>query len=297
MRFDFQGNDEFADFYDGIVDAYLCWRPSTWLSITVGKAKPLIGHYDWLESTNTQPTFERSQIFNQLDITRAESLIVEGSYDCFSWRTGIYSNDTPADTIDSVTKMPTGAIRDGGFGRFNGGFSYSFGVGYHFESLSDIEDADFRVDWIHSEREPGDLVLGKYDDIVSTTFVVKESDLAVVFEAYFATGGDEANTDVLGFFIQPTYDVVPGIIQLVGRYSYAQSDGPVGLTASPRNDQKVSLNEGRGDTYHSIYCGVQYFIYGDHLKLMSGAEWGVMENSTAKSFSGVTFLSGVRFSF
>jgi hypothetical protein len=70
-RVDFQSNDGFDDFYDGLVDAYIRWKPNSWLSITAGKTKPLIGQYDWLESTNTQPTFERSQIFNQLGINRA----------------------------------------------------------------------------------------------------------------------------------------------------------------------------------------------------------------------------------
>ncbi|RPJ32776.1 MAG: hypothetical protein EHM17_12495, partial [Verrucomicrobiaceae bacterium] len=76
VRADFQSNDGFEDFYDGLVDAYVRWKPKSWLSITAGKTKPLIGQYDWLESTNTQPTFERSQIFNQLRVNRATGLTV-----------------------------------------------------------------------------------------------------------------------------------------------------------------------------------------------------------------------------
>lgn len=65
------------------------------IAVTVGKTKPLIGAYDWLESTNSQPTFERSQIFNQLNINRATSLTFEGSAGSFLWQAGVYSNDTP----------------------------------------------------------------------------------------------------------------------------------------------------------------------------------------------------------
>ena len=89
-------------------------NPSRWLSITAGKTKPLIAQYDWLESTNTQPTFERSQIFNQLGINRATGLTVEGTTDDFSWRAGIYSNDTP-------TREAAAQFGDGEFGDFDGG--------------------------------------------------------------------------------------------------------------------------------------------------------------------------------
>ncbi|RYD22037.1 MAG: hypothetical protein EOP88_09355, partial [Verrucomicrobiaceae bacterium] len=53
VRADFQSNDGFNDIYDGLVDAYIRWKPNSNLSFTAGKMKPLIGQYDFLESTNT----------------------------------------------------------------------------------------------------------------------------------------------------------------------------------------------------------------------------------------------------
>jgi len=46
----------------------------------------------------------------------------------------------------------------------------------------------------------------------------------------------------------------------------------------------------------SLYGGIQYFLYGDKLKLMAGAEWAHLDGST-EAYDGVTLLSGVRFSF
>ncbi len=296
-RFDFQSNDGFNDFYDGLVDAYLRWKPSSWLSITAGKTKPLIAQYDWLESTNSQPTFERSQIFNQLGINRATGLTVEGTTDNFSWRAGIYSNDTPTTTADPVTKISSGAWGDGEFGNFSGGVSYTLGAGYDFKQLLNLEKADFRLDWLHSDREPGDLVLGKYDDILSSTFTVKEGHAAAVFEAYYATGGDGTNSDVFGFFIEPTYDLIPKKLQLVSRYSHANSSGPLGVVGQTRYEKKVATNGGLGDSYDAIYGGVQYFIYGDKLKLMAGTEWSRLHGDTGDSYDGFTFLTGIRVSF
>ncbi len=291
VRADFQSNDGFDDFYDGLVDAYIRWKPNSSISVTAGKTKPLLGQYDWLESTNSQPTFERSQIFNQLGINRATGLTAEGTKDELSWRAGIYSNSTPSSTGG------TGSFGDGEFGDFNGGISYTLGAGYDLKHLLDLEKADFRLDWLHSEREQGDLVLGKYDDIVSATFFVKEGYSAVVVEGFSATGGDGNNSDVFGFFIQPTYDIIPKKLQLVGRYSYANSEGSEGVVGQSRYERKVASNKGVGDVYHSLYGGAQYFIHGDKLKLIAGAEWATLENDKGDSYDGLTLLTGIRLSF
>ena len=253
-----------------------------------------------MESTNTQPTFERSQTFNQLGVNRATGLTAEGTKDELSWRAGIYSNSTPSSTGG------TGAFGDGEFGDFNGGFSGTLGAGYDFKHLLDLEKADFRLDWLHSERDADDLVLNKYDDIISSTFWIKEGYASVVFEAYYASGADHVTpgkqskwdgSNVFGFFIQPTYDLIPKKLQLVGRYSYANSEGPEGVVGQSRYERKVASNKGVGDVYHSLYGGAQYFIYGDKLKLMAGAEWATVENDKGDSYDGLTLLTGIRLSF
>ena len=290
IRADFQSNDGFRDAYDGLVDAYLRWKPSNNLSITAGKTKPLIGHYDWVDSTITQPTFERSQIFNQLNVNRATGLTVEGSVDTFTWRAGIYSNDTPATTRGS------GSWGDGEFGDFSGGTSYSIGFGYDFKNQLGVEKADLRLDWLHSSRKAGDLVLGRYNNILSATYSLKEGPAALVIEAFHASGGDGTNRNVLGFFIQPTYDILPGKVQLVGRYSYAASTGDTGVR--PQNRYETPAGALRGDSYHAFYLGGQYFINGDKLKLLAGAEYAALgQSSSADRYDGFTFLTGLRLTF
>lgn len=289
-RVDFQSNDGFDDIYDGLVDAYLRWKPVSGLSITAGKTKPLIAPYDWLESTNSQPTFERSQIFNQLGVNRATGLTVEQNIGQWSWRAGVYSNDTPSSTGGS------GSFGDGEFGDFNGGVSYSLGGGYDLSDLIGADRADLRLDWIHSDRETGDMVLGKYDDIVSASFITKKDALGLVVESYFAAGGDAEDSDVFGFFIQPAYDLLPNQLQLVGRYSHANSSGPLGVLGQSRYERTVADNSGRGDVYNSFYGGIQYFIYGDKLKLMAGAEWSHL-GGNGEAYDGLTLLSGIRLSF
>ena len=81
------------------------------------------------------------------------------------------------------------------------------------------------------------------------------------------------------------------------RYSYANSQGPLGRQRPVPLRTQVASNKGLGDLYQSIYGGGQYFIYGDKLKLMAGAEWAWLNNRSGDSYDGVTLLTGIRFSF
>lgn len=291
VRLDFQSSDGFDEFYDGLVDAYIRWKPVTWLSITAGKQQPYIAQYDWLNPNPAQPTFERSQIFDQLNINRATGLALEGKASDLTWRTAVYSNDTPNTTGGS------GAFGDGEFGDFNGGVSFTLGAGYDFKKPLGLDKAEVWLDWLHSDREDGDSELGKYDDIVSSTFMARQGPAALAIEGFYARGGDGTDSDVFGFYIEPTYDILPKTLQLVGRYAYANSKGPLGVQGQLRYEREVAVNQGLGDSYHSLYAGIQYFIYGDGLKLMAGAEWAWLGNRTGNSYQGVTLLTGVRISF
>lgn len=286
LRFDFQSNDGFRDVYDGLVDAYVRWKPSDSFQITVGRTKPLIGYYDWLQSTNNTPTFDRSQIFNQLSIDRATGITFEGEINQFTWQAGAYSNslDPDRNSLDQA------------FGEFNGAWSTSLGIGYDFSEVLDVKKADFRLDWLHSDHDVDDDVLNRYDDVFSATFLVQDGLWSAVAEGYFASGGSDPNGDVFGGFLQGTYDVLPKKLQLVGRYSYTTGDGETSVRRQTRYESLVV--DGRGDTYHALYLGAQYFINGDKLKLLAGAEYATLDGGPEnREYEGVTYLTGIRFSF
>lgn len=291
VRVDVQSSDGFRDLYDGLTDAYLRWEPTAELTVTAGKVQPLVGQHDWLESSNVQPTFGRSQIFNQLKIDHSTGISAEGRLSEFSWRAGLYSNDTPANTGGS------GSFGEGEFGDLKGGVSFSAGAGYELGQAVGTESADLRLDWLHSEREPADQVLGRYDDILAISFSLKQGPAILRFESFLAFGGDGVDSDVSGFYIQPLYDLIPGTLQLVVRYSHARSKGPLGVIAQNRYEATVADLGGRGDRYHSIYGGIQYFIQNSRLKLMAGAEWARLSGPAGESYDGITVLSGLRVSF
>jgi hypothetical protein len=278
VRVDFQSNDGFEDVYDQLVDAYVKWKPGDGLTATAGRTKPLIGYYDWLQSTNTQPTFERSQIFNQLRIDRATALTIEGAVDRFGWQAGVYSNDT-----------------DGEFGQFGGSLSLGAGVSYDAKDVFGWERADFRIDLLHSERDEDDLVLNRYGEIISVTFWAEQSPWGFVAEGFAATGGRGADDDVWGGFIQGTHDLIEKRLQLVGRVSHAQGEGSASVRGQRRYESEVTA--ARGDSYHAVYLGTQYFIRGDQLKLLAGVEYAQLDGgASGDDFEGFTLLTGIRFS-
>jgi hypothetical protein len=281
IRLDAESNETFDPFYEGLVDAYLKWKPSGAFGLTVGRQKPQIGGYDWLASSNNTPTFERSQIFNQLRVNRATGAVLEGLLGQFTWQAGVYTN-----AVDSE------------FGQLDGGLSYGAGVGYHLNEAWGLKQADLRADWLHSDHEAGDTVLNRYDDLLSATLQLQDGRWGLVTEAYYGTGENAA--DVVGFFIQPTWDLLPEKLQLVGRYSFATGNGPDSVIAQSRYEREAPqlTGGGRGDRYQAAYLGLQYFIHGDRLKLMAGAEYARLDGGgNGGDFAGLTLLTGIRLSF
>lgn len=280
VRLDAQSSDGFDPFYNGLVDAYIKWRPSKEFNLTLGRQKPQIGYYDFLQSTNNQPTFERSQIFNQLRVDRVVGAIADGKIGNFTYQAGIYSND-----IDEE------------FGQFDGGIAFGAGFGYDFKEALGVKKADWRFDWLHSEIEAGSTILNRYEDLFSSTFWVQDGRIGLVVEGFAGTG---QAADAWGFFIQPTFDLVPDKLQLVGRYSFADGDGPDSVYAQSRYERNAPnlTGSGRGDRYNAAYLGFQYFIYGDKLKVLGGAEYADVDGGgNGGDYSGWTYLTGVRFSF
>ncbi len=280
LRLDAQSNDEFDPFYDRLVDAYVKWLPNEHFSLTLGKQKPQIGYYDFVQSTNYQPTFERSQIFNQLRVDRVTGAVAEWKTGRWSVDAGVYSNDMNRE-----------------FGDFDGGITFGAGFGYDLKDVWSLEKAQLHVDWLHSDREAIDSLLNRYEDIVSTTLWLKNGRWSLVGEAFYATGHAP---DVFGFYIQPTYDLVPKKLQAVARYSFATGDGPDSVIAQSRYERAAPFitGGGQGDQYQAGYLGLQYFIYGDRLKLMGGVELAHLDGGgNGGGFDGVTGLTGIRVSF
>lgn len=283
LRATFQSTDNFDPFYSGLEDAYVKWKPNKNFTLTAGHIKPLIGYYDWVQSSDLQPTFDSSQIFNQLRVNRTAGVTAEGKVGDFSWQVGAYSNDTDLE-----------------FGQFAGSYSYGAGIGYDAKESFGWQRADFHLDWLHSGHDANDGLFTRYDDIVSATFWGQNGPWQLIVEGFYGSGGAGADSDVFGAYIQPMYEIIPKRLQLLARYSFSVSRGIDGVVRQTRYESTVPglTNGGRGDQYQALYLGSQYFIYGDHLKLMAGVEYANLDGGgNGGDYDGFTWLTGVRFYF
>jgi hypothetical protein len=82
------------------------------------------------------------------------------------------------------------------------------------------------------------------------------------------------------------------------RYQFAASEGTHGLDLQLRYEQKV-VHGGFGNRYNAVFAGINYLIYDNMLKLMTGIEYSNMKDFSLNfnTFTGWTYFAGVRVYF
>lgn len=272
IKIEAQSSDSFSPLYNGLVDAYLRWNINQQLRVTAGKQRTQLGAYDFLVSSNRLPTFERSQIFNQLRVDRSTSVVAELNQDKWMFQAGAYSNDV-----------------DREFGQFGATYAYGAGLGYDFGSLYSLEKLLLRYDYLYSDIESTSNVLNRYTHLHSLTLWLEDNSWRFVTETFV---GLRDELTVLGFYLLPSYEVISDTLEVVGRYSLSWSNNDGGVIPQSRYESSVGAR--RGKQYQAAYAGLQYFIHGDKLKLMTAIEYANLKGGQLDSW---TYLLGSRFSF
>jgi hypothetical protein len=133
--------------------------------------------------------------------------------------------------------------------------------------------------------------------LVSTGIKVEAERYAYEGEFLFAQG----RTDAWGLSFSPSYWIVPGMLQAVGRYHFADTNDPGGLVgglgagADPFFDASPTFV---GDEFHSFYLGANLHLYRDKVLLMNGIEYALMnDGSTGFDTEALMWHSGARLSF
>ncbi len=270
-----------GDFYDGITEAYLAYKPNDAFNIFVGKVKPKFS-LDWSTSSREIITLERNILINNFGIDYASGVAISGKSGNWSYNTSVTNNDING---------------DGGraeFGDLDGGWSYVANVGYDLKDSLGVDKAIIRLDYLHSEHESKDDLLTKFDDSLAASFSVKQGPLAVNTEVLYGTGD---GGDMLGVYIMPSYDITKKL-QVVARYTYAHS-GDDAIRAQRRYERSVPLSgDGSGGEYNAGYLGLNYYFCKHNLKLMSGLEYSTLDGGAdGGDFDGWTWTTGVRISW
>ena len=107
-----------------------------------------------------------------------------------------------------------------------------------------------------------------------------------------------------GVVLMPMYWIKEDRLKLVGRYLYQSSDQADGLNLNSRyaqlagaRDTTLNVNSGRGDSHHALYLGLNYYLCGENLKLISGVQYDDLSSAGATQYQGWTIGSSFRIWF
>jgi phosphate-selective porin OprO/OprP len=278
-------SEDFDPIYDGLYVAFVKWAPAEAFSLSAGR---LDFNYAGLEQTLSSTkivTFERGQLCNQLwPQNQVVGTVAQGQLGAFSYRAGVFS----------------GSIEEE-FTTFAGGFGVVAGVGYALPLF--YQAGSLHLDYLYNNGNPANNAFKPYDHIVSLWHQGQSGPFGLGVDVT-AARGIEGNKSVLGVTVLPTYIFWKNVIrkgdalEAVLRFQYSVSDGDNGLLLQQRYEQEV-VPSGRGNDYYAFYMGINYLIFGDRLKLMTGGEYSVMKDSALNddTYNGWTYFAGVRLFF
>lgn len=285
-------NDDFDPFYSSLYDAFLQWENDAKdFAISSGRLDYVYTGLERTTSSKKIKTMERALLVNQIMPGEVIGIYLKHKRGAFSYQAGLFS----------------GSIEDE-FTSFKGGFAALFGIRYELPVFYDR--GALHLDYLYNNGDEDNNAFKPYGNIISLWHEGQKGPLGIGIDLTAASGLDE-QSDVFGLTLLPTYDLVENLIaggdklQLALRYHYASSSDAYGLKFNKRYEQPVT--SGRGDSCNSFYLGLNYFIYQQKLKLMTGIEYFAMdgvaeennEESPAddRSVDGWNFISGIRFYF
>lgn len=269
-------DDNRSGLFDSVEDLYIDIKPSGAFGLSIGKHKPYLT-YEWNTSSNRIKTIERSLLVNQIAPDKIYGVTAFGKGGGLIWRGGLFSG-----TYTDRWKLPD----------FDGGYLINASLG------CDIgKNGQVRLDYLYNDGDRRNFVATKpYEHSLSLNYNGTFGRLGLTTDLIYAAGSREV-TDVWGIVLMPYYkftDKLEGVF----RYTYADSDGKNGIRLANRYERQVdNLKADRGDNYHSIYTGANYYIYGDKLKLMAGVEFSTADLVDGSDWNSWTWFGGVRLHF
>ena len=277
-------SENFDPFYEGLYQAYVKWSPTKGFSLSIGRLDFLYGGLERTVSSTKIVTFDRGQLVNQLWPGEVVGIVAQGQSGDLSYRAGVLSGTIGREFTD-----------------FSGGFGAVAGVGYSLPLF--YREGSLHLDYLYNNGNPGNDAFKPFNHILSLWHHGQAGPFGLGVDVT-AGHGIDGNNSVLGLTFMPTYVFLNDLLrkgdalEAALRYQYEVSNGENGLHLQSRYEQKV-VDGGRGNNYNAVYAGINYLIYSNMLKLMTGVEYSVMKDNsgTGNSFKGWTYFAGIRVYF
>ncbi len=268
--------------YDGWDELYLEYGKEDWFgfdsaSIGYGRYKLLFGGEEH-QSSKRIKTIERSAINNRFGSRRPTGLVLNAEKGDVEYIFGIWSREVEPDHW-------------AGWGE---------GSALQASATFPALDGEFTLDFVYADDADAANTVFDYDWASSVTYNRSFGRYHLMANATFSQAGD---VDPRGIVLIPTYAIVPGKLEAAFRYQWANSSADTGVprSSSSRGIRRVAREEGfqtgSGDSYHAIYAGLNYYIAGDNVKLMTGIEYETIKGDSTRELDGVSFWLAARVYF
>ena len=262
--------------YVRFTDAYVAWSPNASLAVTVGKhGVPFTA--DGATSSKELLAIDRSNLTNNIWFGQEyiPGISVSGRRSPWTYRAGVYSSGR--------------ANRE--FGEFNGGIFTLAVLGYDFAGALGVKEALLTGNYVYQQPDANNTFTRRLEHITSIHFKLEDGRWGLRADVSNATGY-LGQRDVWGLMAMPYFNIT-GKLQLVGRYTFLDSDGVNGVSL---NTYENRVARGLGDEYNEGYLGVNYYFYGHKLKLQSGVQFADMQDraNDGGAYSGTSWTTGLR---
>jgi phosphate-selective porin OprO/OprP len=245
---------------------------------------------EWHTSSTKIKTVERSAIANKIwpDDTEASNpngFWLAGGGRSLKFNAGVFSTETS----EGLAGWESGAI-------------------YYADVVAELPNShtEIIVDGFYQDVSSGDEVLADGLEWASSLSLAYNPDLwYLLLNAVYGNNGSqddpEREDDFWGVVILPSCYIWKDRLEGVMRYEYMGAENPRGASINSRyagraakKDDIVLDEGGRGDRQQSIYLGINYYIYGHRMKVMSGIEYEEMKSRSDSVYDGWTVYAAFR---
>lgn len=263
-------------FYVRFTDFYLMWTKNPQVVLTVGKQSAPFT-LDGANSSRELLTIDRSNLANNIWFPQEyiPGVSLSGRRAPWVYRVGVYSS---------------GAMNRE-FGEFSGGTATLGVLGYDFAPTMGVREALLTGNYVYQNPDRDNTFTRQLEHIGSINFRFEDTKWGARADLSTASGY-LGQSDMWAFQGMPFVNVTSKL-QVVGRYTFIESDAPNGIRLATYESRLVA---GRGDTYEELYFGANYYFYGHRLKLQTGVQFADMSDraNDGGEFSGVAWTTGLR---
>lgn len=263
-------------FYVRFTDFYLMWTTSPRVVLTVGRQSAPFT-LDGATSSRELLTIDRSNLANNIWFPQEylPGVSLSGRRAPWIYRAGLYSAGA--------------ANRE--FGEFSGGTFALSALGYDFAPALGIKEALLTGNYVYQNPDRNNTFTRQLEHIGSINFRFEDTKWGARVDLSTAAGY-LGQSDMWAFQGMPFVNVTSKF-QVVGRYTFIESDDPNGIRLATYESRIVS---GRGDEYNELYLGANYYFYGHRLKVQSGVQFADMNDRANKGgeYSGVAWTNALR---